>query len=203
MHPKHRLAPLMAAMALSASPAMAQEAAWQNSYSLEAAGKYAEAIAAIDSVPANAADAEFKLLRRGWLYYLPGKWDESIREYRLALDRNSRSIDARLGLTLPLLGAKRWREAEQSARTVLDMSPNNYTALVRLAIAQEAQKDWFGMSKTASILVASYPTDATAHVYQARVNASLGRRDEAVAAYNAVLARYPGHLEAKAYIDKK
>ncbi|MDP2819895.1 MAG: tetratricopeptide repeat protein [Polaromonas sp.] len=197
------LAALSAALTLSATPVRAQEAAWQTSYQLEAAGKYTEAIAAIDSVPANGPDAELKLLRRGWLYYLPGKFDDSIREYRLAIDRNGKSLDARLGITLPLLAAKRWREAEQSARFALEMAPNNYFALVRLAVAQEAQRDWVGMEKTAATLVTSYTTDASAYVYLARASAWLDKKDESVAAYTAVLSRFPGHLEAKAYLVKK
>lgn len=197
------LASLMAVFALAGTPVWAQEAAWQSSYQLEAAGKYSDAVAAIDYVPVNGPDAELRLLRRGWLYYLPGKFDESIREYRLAIERNSRSVDGRLGVTLPLLAAKRWREAEQAARAALDIAPNNYTALVRLAVAQEGSQDWQGMAKTAAVLVSAYTTDATAYVYLARANAWLGKRTEALAAYNAVLARYPGHLEAKAYLDKK
>lgn len=197
------LASVLTALTLSATPLMAQEAAWQSSYQLEAAGKYNDALAAIDYVPANGPDAELKLLRRGWLYYLPGKFDESIREYRLAIERNSRSVDARLGLTLPLLAAKRWREAEQAARAALDVAPNHYTALVRLAVAQEGLQDWQGMLKTATSLVSAYTTDATAYVYLARANAWLGKRTEASAAYSAVLARVPGHLEAKAYLEKK
>jgi len=198
---------LIAALLLStsffATSAMAQQALWQNSYTLETAGKYAEALSAIDAIPANGPDAELKLLRRGWLYYLPGNFNESIREYRLAIERNSKSIDARLGITLPLLAAKRWREAEQSARAALELAPNNYTALLRLAIAQEGQSDWSGMAKTSALLVSGYTTDASAYVYAARAAAWQGKRDEAVAAYTAVLARYPGHLEAKTYIEKK
>jgi tetratricopeptide (TPR) repeat protein len=183
--------------------AVAQEAAWQSSYQLEAAGKYTEALAAIDTVAANGPDAELKILRRGWLYYLPGRFDESIREYRLAIDRNAKSVDARLGITLPLLAAKRWREAEQSAQAALALAPNNYTAMLRLVIALEAQKDWNIMAKVAANMVASYPTDASAYVYLARANAWLGKRDEAHAAYESALSRYPGHLEAKAYLAKK
>ncbi len=198
---------LMAAFAttwmLFVAPAHAQEAAWQSSYQLEVAGKYTEAMAAIDSVPANGPDAELKILRRGWLTYLPGRLDESIREYRLAIERNPKSVDARLGLTLPLLAAKRWREAEQAAQAALVLAPNNYTAMLRLMIALEAQQDWNMMHKTATSMAASYPTDVSAYVYLARANAWLGRRDEAVAAYTAALSRYPGHLEAKAYLAKK
>jgi tetratricopeptide (TPR) repeat protein len=182
---------------------MAQESPWQSSYTLEAAGKYVEALAALDAVPASGPDAEFKLLRRGWLFYYAGKFDESLREYRLAIERNPKSMDARLGICLPLLAAKRWREAEQAARTSLDLAPNHYTGLVRLAIAQEGLQDWPAMLKTSSTLVSLYPSDTAGYVYLARTDAWLGRRTEAVAAYNAVLARYPGHSEAHAYIDKK
>lgn len=202
-----KLYPLIASLAtgliLMTSTASAQEAAWQNSYQLEAAGKYTEALAAIDGVPTNGPDAELKALRRGWLYYLPGRFDESIREYRLAIERNPKSVDARLGVTLPLLAAKRWRDAEQSAQAVLNLAPNNYTALLRLVIALEAQKDWAIMAKVAANMVSSYPTDASAYVYLARANAWLGKREEAVVAYTAALSRYPGHVEAKAYLAQK
>ena len=183
--------------------AHAQEAAWQSSYQLETAGKYNEAIAALDPVPVNGAEAELKSLRRGWLYYLQGSHGDAIREYRIAIERNSRSIDARLGVTLPLLAQKRWREAEQSARAVLDLSPNNYTGLLRLVVALEGQRDWAPMAKAAAMITSSYPSDATGFVYLARAYAWQEKRAEAVAAYQAVVVRYPGHLEAKAYIEKK
>jgi len=199
----HFFLSISVAIALHTSLAAAQEMLWQNSYQFESAGKYTEALNAIDAVAVNGADAELKLLRRGWLYYLSGRFEESIREYRLAIERNPKSIDARLGLTLPLLAAKRWREAEQAARAVLEIEPKSYVGEIRLVIAQEGQQDWAGMLKTANSLVTSFPSDATAFVYLARANAWLGKRTEAVNAYQAVLSRYPGHLEAKAYIEKK
>ena len=192
--------PFLAAFALAVH---AEEPGWEKSYQLEAAGKYNEAIAALDVVSATSPDAELKVLRRAWLYYLPGNFSDSIREYRLAIERNSRSIDARLGLTLPLLAQKRWREAEQSARAVLDLSPNNYTGLLRLALALEGQRDWAQLAKTAATITSSYPSDVTGFVYLARAYAWQEKRADAVAAYQAVLIRYPGHLEAKAYIEKK
>lgn len=197
------LTALFAALALSSTSIFAQEAAWQNSYQLETAGKFSEAIAALDQVAANGPDAELKVLRRAWLYYSLGSYNDSIREYRLAIERNGKSIDARLGAILPLLAQKRWREAEQGVRAVLDMAPNHYTALLRLAVCQEGQRDWTAMAKTAATLVANYPSDSSAYVYLARANAWLSKRDEALAAYSAVLSRYPGHLEAKAYLEKK
>lgn len=198
-----KLVATMATLSFFSVPVLAQEAAWSSSYQLEAAGKYSEAIAAIDLVPANGPDAELKILRRGWLTYLPGNFNESIREYKLAIEKNGKSIDARLGITLPLLAQKRWREAALHAKAVLDLSPNNYTALLRLAIAEEAQGNWAEMAKYATMMTSFYPTDATAYVYLARANAWLNKRGDAVAAYLAVLSRVPGHLEAKAYLEKK
>lgn len=189
-------------LAISSATALADESVWQSSYRLEAVGKYGQAIAAIDPVQVNSPDAEFKLLRRAWLFYLSGSFNESIREYRLAIERNSRSIDARLGILLPYFAEKRWREAEQNARAALELSPNNYLALLRLAIAQEGQRDWGAMEKTAVALVAGYPLDETAHVYLARSEAWLNKRNEAIAAYLAVLARSPENIEAKAYLEK-
>lgn len=206
---RHKLAAplaiwLFATGAILASPeVVAQSSVWQSSYQLETAGKYAEAIAAISNVPANSNDAEFKLTRLGWLHYLQGDYDGSIREYRLAIERNDRSIDARLGLTLPLLAQKRWREADQMARIVLERTPNNYTALLRLLVAQEGLRDWASMEKTALTLTACYPTDASGFVYLARAYAWLGRPEEARNAYSAVLVRYPNHAEAKAYLEKR
>jgi tetratricopeptide (TPR) repeat protein len=203
MKHKSTLLAIAAAAILQCACAQVQQSVWQNSYQLESAGKYHEAIFAMEPIPANGPDAELKLLRRGWLFYQAGKFDESIREYRLAIERNSRSIDARLGLVLPMLAAKRWREAELAARSALDLAPHNYIASVRLAIAQEGMQDWVALSITATALVADYPSDATAQTYLARANAWLGKRPEALAAYSAVLVRAPSNLEAKAYIDKK
>lgn len=192
-----------AALTLLATSAMADDGVWQKSYQLESVGKYTDALAVLDPVPANSADAELKSLRRGWLFYLLGRYDEAIREYRFAVARNERSIDAKLGLTLPLLAKKNWVDAENVAREVLKMAPNNYTALLRLTIALEGQKNWEEMGKVASVMVAGYPTDSSAYVYLARAKAWQGKVNEAVVAYLAVLSRYPGHAEAKAYLEKK
>lgn len=197
------LATVSAGLAFLTTPVLAQEAAWQSSYQLEAAGKYQDATDALDAVPANSPEAEIKLIRRGWLYYLGGKLNESVREYRLAIERNGKSIDARLGLLLPLLAQQKWNDAEKEAKAALEIAPHNYYALLRLAVAQEGLKNWPQMASTSSTLVTYYPTDVTSYVYLARAHAWLNKRSEAVAAYTTVLTRVPGHLEAKAYLAKK
>ncbi len=193
------------ALALAAlhTPAQAQDALWKSSYTHESAGRYKEALAALDMLPATNEESELKGLRRGWLLYQAAQYEEAAREYQQVIERNPKSLDARLGLALPLLAAKRWREAEQVARTVLDMAPHHYTAALRLVQAQEGLQNWSAMLKTSAALVADYATDATAYVYLARAHAWLGQRKEAQAAYNAVLVRYPGHQEAQNYLNSK
>ncbi|MGQ0710301.1 MAG: tetratricopeptide repeat protein [Rhodoferax sp.] len=197
------LAACLVAWAALVPTAQAQDALWKSSYTHESAGRYKEALAAIDMLPATGDEAEYKLLRRGWLLYLATQYDEAVREYQQALERNPKSLDARLGLTLPLLAAKRWSEAEKAARAVLEQAPHHYTAALRLVQAQEGQQNWGAMLKSSAALVADYGSDATAYVYLARAHAWLGRRSEAQAAYNAVLVRYPGHQEALGYLNGK
>ena len=188
---------------LLTATAYADEAGWRGSYQLESSGKYLEAIALLDPVPVNGTEAEFKNLRRGWLYYQSGRFDESIREYRYAIERNSRSIDARMGVLLPLQALSRWREVEQGAQALLVMAPHNQVALLRLLCALEAQKNWQAMEKTALIMVADYPADAQAYLYLARAYAWLNQRAQAEAAHKALLIRSPGQLEALAFLGYK
>lgn len=185
------------------SAACAENPAWQTTYQMETAGKYNEALTILDTIPVTDPDADLKQLRRGWLFYLLGRYDESIREYDLAIRRNPSSIDAKLGIVLPFLAAKRWREAESRVRHVLGISPNNYLALLRLTIALEAQQNWIEMEKQVERLVACYPADATAYIYLARAKKAQGRMSEATAAYSAVLARSPENPEAKNYLYNK
>jgi len=195
----------LSALILSATlscAAWAENPAWQASYQYETAGKYLEAIGALEMIPATDPDGELKLLRRGWLFYSLGRYDDSIREYEYAIKRNPASLDAKLGIVLPFLAAKRWREAENRARHVLGIAPNNYLALLRLSVALEAQQNWAEMEKFVEKLVNNFPSDATAFVYLARAKIGQGRTSEAAKAYAQVLARYPGHLEAKNYLSK-
>jgi len=193
----------LALLPLGSVRALAQDSIWAYSYQLEASGQYLQAISALDPIAVNNRAAEYKLLRRAWLYFRAGAFNESIREYRLAIERNNKSVEARLGLLLPLLSERRWQEAELGANNLLALAPNNYLGLLRLAIAMEGQREWVGMLKTTALLINHYPSDVPAYVYHARANAWLGYREEATAAYAAVLARQPGNLEARAYFAQQ
>lgn len=199
---KTRLTFLLAGLLATSWAYAGNDAAWTSSYTLEAGKKYADALSALNAISDSDTDAQLLLLRKGWLSYLQGEYNESVNYYQQALQQNPKSIDAALGATLPLLAQQRWQEAAVHAKDVLATSPSQYTAYLRLIVAEEGARDWSAMKKHAEELTAYYPTDTSAFVYLARANAWLGDKEAAKTAYNAVLSRLPKHYEATAYLAK-
>jgi len=200
---KIRSALLLAGLLATSSCAYADnEAAWTSSYNLEAGKKYAEALSALDAVSDSGTEAQLVLLRKGWLTYLQGEYNESVKYYQTALEQNPKSLDAGLGITLPLLAQQRWQEAAMYSKQVLESAPNQYTAYLRLIVAEEGARDWSAMKKHAEALTEHYPSDTSAFVYLARANAWLGDKEAAKKAYTATLSRLPKHYEATAYLAK-
>lgn len=184
---------------LTTTALAADETAWQKSYRLEAAGKYADAATSLNGLESG-PNASFAHSRRGWLAYLQGQYDEAISHYNRALDRNPRSLEARQGITLPLLAKQRWREAAVYARQIIAESAWDYMAHVRLLVAEEGQQDWRTLQEHAERLTERYPSDAMVWIYLARAHAWQRHVREAREAYGRVLDRYPGHLEATRYL---
>ena len=176
---------------------------WQQSLILEGEGKYREARAALQPLvnqPLPKADRELLFLRMGWLYHLTLEYNKSILHYQSALKTNPGSIDARLGILLPLLAQQRWREVERHANQVLKDSPWNYLAHVRLMIAEEGMQKWQRLESHARRLSERYPGDVTVLVYLARAQIWQGKQKEAKMAYQQVLHRSPLHIEANNFI---
>jgi len=203
MMKKIPLALLLAGLLTTSWAYADNEAAWSSSYGLEASKKYAEALSALSGISETGSDAQLLQLRKGWLSYLQGQYNDSVNFYQEALEKNPKSLDAALGATLPLLAQQRWQEAAKYAQQVLASSPNQYTAYLRLIVAEEGAKDWSSMKKHAEELTERYPTDTSAFVYLARAYAWLGDKDSAKKAYTAVLSRLPKHYEATAYLAKQ
>lgn len=172
---------------------------WVQSYKLEAKGDYVGASAAIQTMVNQPASREMALLRNGWLHYLQGKYNKAIKNYHSALKLNPQSLDARLGLTLPLMAQKRWREAIQYINQILAKSPWQYTAHSRLMVCEEALQIWKQLKSHTERVAARYPTESTPWVYLGRAELWLGDKAKAKKAYQQVLMRVPGHYEALGY----
>ncbi len=173
---------------------------WTESYRLESVIQYDAAVKTMDAIIKNEPKNDFAILRRGWLNYLRGKHDSAISDYKKALTMNQQSLDAKLGVTLPLLAQKRWNEAAKFSNEVLEIAPWNYYAHVRLMIAEEGQKKWKTLAKHADEVYRRYPSDATVLVYLARAQRWSGNQKAARSAFLKVLKRIPGHIEASRFL---
>ena len=169
---------------------------WKESHRLENVYQYDAALNALNGV---SSDNELVLLRRGWLYYLKGSNSKSIDNYKKAIKKNSKSLDARLGIMLPLMAQQRWREAASNAKKVLEVAPWNYHAHVRLMATEEALKQWSELEKHARSVHERYPSDADPLVFLARAYRKQGNDKAAAQAYKKVLELVPDHFESKQY----
>lgn len=176
---------------------------WAESYRLESLTRYEEAAQVLVPLLDKQPTHEFVSLRLGWLKYLNGNHNSAIEHYKKALAINSKSIDAKLGLTLPLLAQQRWKEAAKFAQETLDIAPWNYYAHVRLMIAEEGLRQWTTLADHANEAYRHYPSDATILVYLARANRWLNNNKDAKDAYQKVLERVPGHIEASQFIEEQ
>lgn len=175
---------------------------WAESYRLESLAQYETAAKTMNQIINNNQRNDFAISRRAWLNYLRGAHNDSIRDYQRALEINPQSLDAHLGLLLPLLAQQRWREVTSYANKVLNESPWNYYAHIRLMIAEEGEKKWDTLAKHALQVSKRYPSDATILVYLARAYAWMKKDSEARSTYKLVLERVPGHIEASQYLSR-
>jgi len=176
---------------------------WAESYRHEAMGEYANAAKDIEPLLRHKPDHEFALTRHAWLNYLQGKNNAAIEDYKNVAKLNPKSLDAMLGITLPLLAQKRWREAASYATKVLAIAPWNYFAHVRLMICEEGQEQWKTLAFHANAVSKRFPTDTTILVYQARANSHLGNIPTARTLFKKVLERIPNHVEAKQFLNNQ
>jgi len=199
---KYILTLMMFVMAMPSFAQAASKNIWSNSYALEANGKYEKAAALMVPLLNKGSEGELALLRYGWLNYLQGNFNDAIHAYKQALERNQRSFDARLGIALPLMAQQRWTEASRYLKQVLAQSPYHYLAHIRMMICEEGLRKWETLAKHGLSLAAYYPSDASTLVYLARAYAWQGKHELAKNAYQKVLIRIPGHVEAQRFINR-
>jgi len=106
---------------------------FQESLKEETGGNYAGAIKPLLAIYGDQKGDYLVNLRLGWLHYHSGSYEESKRYYAeaLAISRN-KSVEARLGYTLPLSALNEWDAVEETYRAILELDPLQYTANLRL-----------------------------------------------------------------------
>lgn len=182
---------------LSLGAQAAAESSWQRSYKFEAEGRYEHALAEIVPLQ-NQNGGELAWLRSGWLLYLQGNHNDAIRAYNQAMRLNTDSVDARLGLTLPLMAQQRWNDAAYYARHVIASDPGNYAAQLRLLVCLEALGQWEELKTSAQSAGQHFPSEYLPWLYRARAHKQLRETNEARQAYAQLLMRKPEDAEALA-----
>ncbi len=178
--------------------AHANPEAWRRSYALEARGDARGALAALDGLAESDRRAYIAQLRRAWLLYSAGRFDESVTAYRAAAEGSAQAIEPRVGELLPLLALRRWREAEQRAQEVLRMDADNYLATRRLALALYNLGRFDRAQEAYERVLARYPGDLEMLTGVGWCELQRGHRSAAAVAFRSVLAVSPDDAGATA-----
>ncbi len=186
------------ALAAAAPRAEANPEVWRRSYALEAQGDTRGALAAMESLPADAQRTYLYALRRAWLLYQAGRFDDAVASYRQAAQLSRSAIEPRVGELLPLLALRRWQDAERLAREVLRMDEDNYLASRRLALALYNLGRFDAAKSAYQAVLARYPGDLEMLTGVGWCELRLNHRSDAAEAFRAVLAVSPDDANATA-----
>lgn len=172
--------------------------AYNRSYGAEAVGNYEQALKELDGLTSGAKTKYFFQLRRGWLLYLSAQYESSVEAYRKATKvAGPAAIEPRLGEMLPLMGLRRWKDAESVGADILKMTPKNALVIGRVAWCQYNQGRFKDAEESYRQVLAQFPGDL-------EIRAALGwtlvkQNDKAAAAaeFRVVLDVAPSHESAQ------
>lgn len=171
------------------------EEAFLKSYTYESASNFAEAINIIKSVY-NPKSYEINL-RLGYLNYEAKKYTESAEYYTKAVDLMPFSVEAKMGLALPLSMINNWKRITELYADVLKIDPQNSTVLYRMGLISYTNKDYNSAYKYYEKLVNMYPFSYDGLLMYAWTNFQLGKYADAKILFNKVLLLSPSDKSAK------
>jgi len=181
--------------------AAADPAVWQASYDAEARGDARTALEVLEGLEGQDREGYLFHLRRAWLRYSMGAFEDAAADYRAAAALAPGAVEPLLGLTLPLMGLRRWGDALETADAALALSPGNYLAasrrgwclysLGRYGEAAEAYRD----------VLEGYPSDSEMRSGLAWSLHLQGRSAEAAVLFGEILAVAPAHAGARAGLE--
>lgn len=170
---------------------------YRESYVLEAKGDYAGASAKVRDARQASGNSYFAVVRLAWLQYLAGDYAASASAYGEAVAIDPKAIEPKIGLTLPLLAAKRWKDLDRACRDVLIADPQNASARSRLAQALYWTSNYADSSAAYQKLTAEYPSNLDYKTGLAWALLKQGRTGDARQIFQAVLIVSPDNASAK------
>ncbi len=170
---------------------------YRASYQAEARGDYTTALGKLREIRSVAGPSYFASLRTGWLAYLSGDFATAEAQYRDAVAAKPKALEAKVGLTLVLFVAKKWRPLETACKQVLAESPAQPTVRARLAAAYYNLGNYPDSAAGYRKLVEEYPGELDYHTGLGWALLRLGKREEARKVFELVLSVSPDNPNAK------
>jgi len=188
------LIPCQAGMVQS-PPADSVAARFHRSLELEQNGQINEAIHALNDV---ATSDYLVVLRLGWLHYQNKDYDRSRGFYEDALRLSqNRSVEALLGVTLPLAAEDKWDEVERAYQRILALDPKQYDANLRLGQIDLNRRDYAAAEPHLVTVQRAYPGHYEPNLSLGWTLYHLGRTDEARTCFMRALMLSPDDASAK------
>jgi Tfp pilus assembly protein PilF len=160
---------------------------FESSFAHESRGNYTEALNSVLGILRIDHRNYTAMLRAGWLSYLKGDYRHSVDYYRKAVSLEPGAIEPKLGLTLPLMASKNWKEAGAVARQVLKVDANNYLASSRLAFILFSQGRYGEAEKQYRKVISEYPADIDMKLGLGWTYFRMGQKRKAAAVFREVL----------------
>jgi tetratricopeptide (TPR) repeat protein len=169
---------------------------YQQSYEEEARGNYQEAIIVLMQAGQAGDNSYLYHLRLGWLQYLASKYPDSANSYRKAVIISKDSIEAKLGLMLPLMTQGKWSDAEKVGREILSLDKLSYLANSRLAYIYYNLKQYKDAEAYYRNVLSYYPGDIEMQVGLAWSLLKQDKKESAAKVFDEILRYVPNHVSA-------
>lgn len=190
---------LFAVVAAAPAPSAEKEmTVFAESYDAERAADYAKAYDVLQAIDSKKPSYLLEV-RRGWLKYLAGDYDQSRRHYQNAMRISPKAVEPRLGFTLPTMALKKYDEAEMTVRSILSTDPSNYTARLRLTYLLRLQGKFRPARELNTTLLELYPTDVAILTEQMFVSVATNQNDVKAFAER-ILTLDPTNANARYYL---
>jgi len=171
-----------------------QHKAFDASYSFENKGDYTAAIRSLTDVYKN--DSYEINLRLGWLYYLTGRFSESITYYQKSTDLMPLSIESRLGYVNPAAALGNWAQVEKQYVEILKIDPMHSTANFRMGLMSYNREDYQSALRYFNKILNLYPFDYDITIMTAWSQLRTGKLREARVMFQKALLIRPNDASA-------
>ncbi len=139
--------------------------------------------------------------RAAWLNYYKGSYAKSITYYEKAVSIQPSSIEAKLGVLLPLMAMKNWAKAENLSKKLYAKAPHNYYAGSRLAYILYAQGKFAEAETQYKKVIEAFPSETDMILGLGWTYLKLGKTQHAKNAFNQVLVIKKNNLSAKTGLE--